>query len=73
MIFKIQIPIASEEPFPFALVYNEDRSYAFDVPIDSVLYLFDDGVYKVYVEGDATVFSENWDLVIHKQVEEQDW
>lgn len=33
MLCKVQIPIASNDPTPLALIYNRDRSFMTHVPI----------------------------------------
>jgi len=50
MIVKVQIPLASSEPEPMALVYNEDRSVEMRIPIDIGL--------EVWMEGRAKAFFE---------------
>lgn len=70
MIVKIQRPLASTEPNPPALVYNEDRSVTLHMPITPELkHLFQGGELKVYhkatIEGDK--------LMIGRRVQNPDW
>ncbi|MGI9250792.1 MAG: hypothetical protein ACR2PR_06305 [Pseudohongiellaceae bacterium] len=51
-ILKIQVPLDTNEPEPFALVYNEDKSIFAQVPMsEDVLSHFDDGEFKIYVSA----------------------
>jgi hypothetical protein len=50
-IFKVQVPIATNEPEPQALIYNEDRSKEFWMPLTQQILDFMDGEFKKFVYG----------------------
>ncbi len=71
MIFKIQLPLVTNDPNPHAFMYNEDRSVEFTCPIESVEEWFIENPCKVFV--DATYDDDANKLVIHELVEDEEW
>lgn len=74
MIFKIQRPLdlkASTDDYK-ALIYNEDRSIEFMVPMGSMEQFWSDAKnpHKIYVEAEL---DEDEGFVIDAIVEEQTW
>lgn len=74
MIFKIQRPLdlkASTKDYE-ALIYNEDRSIEFMVPMDAMGQIWNDAKnpHKIYVEAEL---DEDEGFVIDAIVEEQPW
>lgn len=70
MIFKLQLPLASNEDAPPALLYNEDRSILHFVPVTpEVKELFADGEYKIYIKGRL----KRGTVLIDEIVGEQEW
>ncbi len=69
MIFKVQIPMATNESIPQALIYNEDRSVRFMCPAEDVEEWFIEDQYKIYVNADYT----HKEFAIHEIVMDEDW
>ena len=68
-IFKIQLPISSNEINPPALIYNESRSIELYIRVNQVKDLFYGSQKKIYVFGEM----ENNELEFHRIAPEQDW
>jgi hypothetical protein len=72
-IFKIQRPLATNWEVPKALVYNEDHSVEFFIPVDDGIletFFVEAGMpAKLYVLGEL----KRGEFVIDEVVEEQDW
>jgi hypothetical protein len=71
MILKFQKPLASSEPDPPVLVYNENRTFEITLPFDSdtpyrYLFLF---VNKFY--ANCSIIDD--EPVIRKIIEDQGW
>ncbi len=74
MIFKIQIPLVTNERFPHALIYNSDRSVEFIVPVGEVEEWFIEDFYKIYVDASYSRDPNGkFDLMIHEIVEDEEW
>ncbi len=73
MIFKIQLPLATNEAIPLALVYNEDRSIKFTTPVEKVEEWFIHHPFKIFVEADYFVNFGGKEFIIKEIVEDKDW
>ncbi len=76
MIFKVQIPMATNESIPQALIYNEDRSVRFMCPAEDVEEWFIEDQYKIYVDADYSVVDADYihkEFAIHEIVMDKDW
>ena len=69
-IFKIQLPLASNEPDPPALIYNESRSIERKIRVDQIEDLFAQGETRIYIEGTV---NEDGEIEFHKFVSPRDW
>lgn len=48
MVVKVQIPLATSEPIPLALITNEDKSFVLQVPVGHVARRFRPGEAKAF-------------------------
>ena len=71
-IFKIQLPITSNEPNPPALIYNESREFEIQIDVCLVEYLFRKGEKKIYIYGEIKNGSFSYKDRI-KRAPDQDW
>lgn len=69
MIFKVQIPIATNEPEPKALIYNKHRTIEGMIPVTPDLVKTMNGDYKAYFTGQF----KKGTLTLGDRVEDQDW
>ena len=51
-IFKVQLPIGSNDPNPPALIYNEDRSITEHLNVSLVKQYFSENEMKVFIYGE---------------------
>lgn len=74
-IVKIQIPLASNEPDPPALVYNEDRSIEQTFPLNrAIVDMLTDSNGKTKPKAYFEAYlDEDGRLVIGHEVGEQNW
>ncbi len=71
MIFKVQLPMATNELEPYSHIYNEDRSIVFSLPVQDVEEWFIHHPYKIFVN--ATYDKSDNSFAIHEIVEDQEW
>jgi hypothetical protein len=71
MIVKVQLPLMTDEEVPQALIYNEDRSVQFQVPVTDHILKGMDGRFKRYFE--AARDEQYVNIMFHRPVEDQDW
>ena len=69
MIVKVQLPLASNDAEPKALVYNKGRSHQFLLPITKDLKEMMGDDVKAYFDADY----EEGKIELYKKVEPQDW
>lgn len=70
-IYKVQVPVSTNEPVPVAMVYTKGRQNQQLVPVSQVSKHFKPGEFKKF-------FYATWDSVldqitIHKPAPFQDW
>lgn len=71
MIVKVQVPLATNEKKPLALVYNEDRSIQFQMPVSAELLDKMEGRPKAFFRG---VYNEEEQTFgLHEEAPWQDW
>ena len=79
MIFKLQRPLSSNMKYPPCLVYNEDRSIVFEMPMHRELEILFRDEFKIYIDSpikklDGVPLLETLSkLFIGEIVEDQDW
>lgn len=76
MIFKIQRAITSNIQSPPCLVYNEDRSILFEMPLLPELEELFGEDYKIYIKSNAAdpyKVELRESLIIGERVADQDW
>jgi hypothetical protein len=74
MIFKLQKPLGGDFDEPEVLAYNKTRKVELFIPMKQadIDELFGDTV-KQYWEGKVTRSKGGKNLILDRQVEEQDW
>ncbi len=70
-IYKVQVPLASSEKSPPALVYDEQRKKQIFMPVTDELLEFMDGEPKKFVFGAVNRKTDNFE--IHKEAPWQRW
>lgn len=70
MIVKIQVPIATTERLPLALIYDESRAVEFQVPITSEILFIMKGRPKAFFHATS---EEDGAFVVGEEVPEQNW
>lgn len=62
-VFKVQVPLTTNDPQPKALIYNKDRSYEGLIPVtDEIRKMMDNEPKRFFwghVEGDALTIDAN--------------
>lgn len=69
-IFKIQIPLSTNERTPKALAYNKDRSKEGMFPVTNELLELCDGAVKIFVKG---TMESDGKINIKEIADWQDW
>lgn len=69
MIVKVQFPLASNEPQPLALIYNQDRSVCVQIPITDPLRARMGGRKKRFFHAEVSDFG----VEIGDAVPEESW
>lgn len=72
MICKIQRAIVSNRENPPCLVYNEERTFIKEFTFYNMEELFGEK-FKIYVEAEMVFINHDFDFIIHKVIEDQDW
>lgn len=62
-IFKVQLPLVTNEPEPMALVYNRNKSFYTNVPITDDLLLQMQGQFKLFFYGTHDDTDVNLDAI----------
>jgi len=70
MIVKMQWPITTTAKIPTILIYNRDRSFWSEYPINNTLRKLFQGKLKIYCK---VTFNEKNELYIDKVIKNQDW
>jgi len=72
-IFKLQRPLATSEPIPQVLIYNETRSVTGQIPTTPALEGLFEGEYKIFVWGTVIGTDQGLRLGIEELIPEHLW
>ena len=73
-IFKVQIPVSTNEDVPMALIYNKHRDIMYQTPITKAIRkLFWEGSYKIYMFGKVVKEGNENRVELTSYAPEQKW